>query len=131
MGNGGPDREDRSKSNAGAGDGGKGSSGLLYPGDSSFATTLLAGVKGGKGESWARCVCNDYTQVGASLPPPLPFMEPLGTCFFFPPAAWVFVCLSAWRDTYVCTFMYTYTHGKDTFSQRLSWGVSIAAQPGA
>ncbi|CAM9981927.1 unnamed protein product, partial [Scytosiphon promiscuus] len=34
---------------------------LLYPGDVNFATKLLAGVKAGKGESWARCECHDYT----------------------------------------------------------------------
>lgn len=37
--------------------------GLLYPGDLSFATKLLSGVKAGKGESWARSECHDYTQV--------------------------------------------------------------------
>ena len=35
---------------------------LHYPGDAGFATKLLAGVKAGKGESWARCECHDYTQ---------------------------------------------------------------------
>ncbi|CAN0224647.1 unnamed protein product, partial [Hapterophycus canaliculatus] len=34
---------------------------LLYPMDVNFATKLLAGVKAGKGESWARCECHDYT----------------------------------------------------------------------
>lgn len=58
MANGAGDREDRVRSNAGAA-----ASALLYPGDSSLATTLLAGVKAGKGESWARCEFNDYTQV--------------------------------------------------------------------
>lgn len=36
--------------------------GLLYAGDTAFATRLVAGVKAGKGESWARCECQDYTQ---------------------------------------------------------------------
>lgn len=35
---------------------------LLYPGDTAFATRLLAGVKAGKGEAWARCECHSYTQ---------------------------------------------------------------------
>eukprot|EP00904_Undaria_pinnatifida_P005219 jgi/Undpi1/1827/HiC_scaffold_12.g05214.m1 len=35
---------------------------LIYAGDAAFATKLLAGVKAGKGESWARCECHDYTQ---------------------------------------------------------------------
>lgn len=41
---------------------GSGKDGLLYMGDASFATKLLAGVKAGKGESWARCEFHDYTQ---------------------------------------------------------------------
>ena len=72
MTNGGDYRDDRSRSNgAGAGDGGRGSgsSAFLFPGDSGLATRLLAGVKAGKGESWARCECSDYTQV---CPPPRP-----------------------------------------------------------
>ncbi|CAM9254849.1 unnamed protein product [Ectocarpus sp. 12 AP-2014] len=47
--------EDKSKT------GGK-DAGLFFQGDANFATKLLAGVKGGKGESWARCECHDYTQ---------------------------------------------------------------------
>ncbi|CAN0090813.1 unnamed protein product, partial [Ectocarpus sp. 4 AP-2014] len=47
--------EDKSKT------GGK-DAGLLFQGDANFATKLLAGVKGGKGESWSRCECHDYTQ---------------------------------------------------------------------
>lgn len=35
---------------------------LLYRGDSDWATKLVAGIKAGKEESWARCECHDYTQ---------------------------------------------------------------------
>ncbi len=63
-GNGEGDREERLKSSGG---GGKDSAGLLYPGDSALATRLLAGVKAGKGESWARCECHDYTQVSEGV----------------------------------------------------------------
>lgn len=51
---------------SGAGDIGSGAAHnareFLFPGDTAFVTRLLAGVKAGKGESWARCECHDYTQ---------------------------------------------------------------------
>lgn len=58
---------------ADAGDAGGGGSGgggvsshlskeLLFSGDTSFITRLLAGIKAGKGEPWARSEFHDYTQ---------------------------------------------------------------------